>query len=101
MELGGLAGTIGQVLLLGCGVVILAGALTVVPRLLRVRRRMRALSVQLESARYEIDAGLELLAERSAETDEILKPVLRLRRWAGHPLSIALFQSYRRRRRAS
>jgi hypothetical protein len=60
-----------------------------------------ALSARLEAARLEIEKELELLAERSAETDEILKPLLRLRKWAGHPLSIALFQSYRRRRRTS
>jgi hypothetical protein len=101
VDVGGLAGTTGQVLLVACGVVVLAGALTTLPRLLRVRRRARALSVQLQAARLELDEGLELLAERSAETDEILKPLLRLRRWAGHPLSIALFQSYRRRRRAA
>ena len=39
--------------------------------------------------------ALVVLAERSAETDELLRPLLRLRKWAGHPLSIALFQSWR------
>jgi hypothetical protein len=101
VDIGGLAATIGQVLLVASAVVILAGALTILPRLFGVRRRGLALSAQLEAARLEIEKELELLAERSAETDEILKPWLRLRRWAGHPLSIALFRSYRRRGRAS
>jgi hypothetical protein len=101
VDVGGLAATIGQVLLVASGVVILAGSLTILPRLFRVRRRGLALSAQLEAARLEIEKELELLADRSAETDEILKPLLRLRKWAGHPLSIALFQSYRRRRRTS
>jgi hypothetical protein len=57
-----------------------------------------ALSAQLQIARLQMDQALALLAERSAETDELLRPLLRLRKWAGHPLSIALFQSYRRRR---
>jgi hypothetical protein len=79
-------------------VVSFIGALTTLPRLLRIRRRAVALSAQLQIARLQMDQALALLAERSAETDELLRPLLRLRKWAGHPLSIALFQSYRRRR---
>jgi hypothetical protein len=101
VDAGGLAAIVGQVLLVASGVIVLAGSLTILPRLFRVRRRGLALSAQLEAARVELEKGLELLAERSAETDEILRPLLRLRKWAGHPLSIALFQSYRRRRRTS
>jgi hypothetical protein len=79
-------------------VVAFLGALSTLPRLLRIRRRAVALSAQLQTARIQMDEALALLAERSAETDELLGPLLRLRKWAGHPLSIALFQSYRRRR---
>jgi hypothetical protein len=99
IDLGGLVSMVGQVLVVVALVAALIGALATLPRLLRVRRRARALSARLETARLELEEGLVLLAERSAETDELLRPLLRLRRWAGHPLSIALFQSYRRRRR--
>ena len=98
-DLGGLVSTLGQVLLLVALLVALIGALATLPRLLRVRRRALALAARLETARLELEEELTLLAEHSAETDELLRPLLRLRRWAGHPLSIALFQSYRRRRR--
>jgi hypothetical protein len=89
---------VGQVLVAVALVVALIGTLTMLPRLLRVRRRALALSARLQTARLEMEEGLALLAERSAESDELLRPLLRLRRWVGHPLSIALFQSYRRHR---
>ena len=82
-------------------VVAFLGALSTLPRLLRIRRRAVGLSAQLQTAGIQMDEALALLAERSAETDELLRPLLRLRKWAGHPLSIALFQSYRRHRSQS
>ena len=98
-DLGGLVSTLGQVLLLVALLVALIGALATLPRLLRVRRRALALAARLETARLDLEEELTLLAEHSAETDELLRPLLRLRRWAGPPLSIAPLQSYRRRRR--
>jgi hypothetical protein len=100
LDLGSLLGGAGQVLLAVCLVVAAGASLSTVPRLLRIRRRAMALSAQLDSARLGVEEQLALLAERSAETDELLQPLLRLRRWLGHPLSVALIQSYLRRRRA-
>ena len=96
---GSLAGLVGQAMLVLALVLILAGMLVTLPRLLRVRRRALALSVRVKAAQAEALEALDRLEERRDETEEILRPVRRLRRWVRHPLSVATVQSFRRKRR--
>jgi hypothetical protein len=97
---GSLAALIGQAMLVLALLVIVVGLLFTLPRLLRVRRRALALSVQVRAARTEALEALDRLEQRREETEEYLRPIRRLRKWLRHPLSVATVQSYRRRRRA-
>ena len=98
-DAGSLAALAGQAMLVLALVLTLAGLLITLPRLLRVRRRALALSLQLQAARAEALDGLDQLEQRRAETDQYMRPIRRLRRWIRHPLSVATMQSYRRERR--
>jgi hypothetical protein len=77
----------------------LLGVLTTLPRMLRVRRLAQSVALQAEAARVEIADGLELLERRLEEAGQSARPLRRLRKWITHPLSVAAFQSYRRRSR--
>jgi hypothetical protein len=79
--------------------VTVVGLLLTLPRLLRVRRRALALSVQVRDARAEALETLGRLERRREESEEFLRPIRRLRKWVRHPLSVATVQSYRRQRR--
>jgi hypothetical protein len=98
-DLGSLAALAGQAMLVLALVVTMAGLLLTLPRLLRVRRRALALSMQLEAARADALEGLDRLERRREESEEYMRPIRRLRRWIRHPLSVATMQSYRRKRR--
>jgi hypothetical protein len=98
-NLGSLVTLAGQAMLVLALVVTMAGLLLTLPRLLRVRRRALALSMQVLAARAEAVEGLERLERRREETEQYMRPIRRLRRWIRHPLSVATMQSYRRKRR--
>jgi hypothetical protein len=78
---------------------VLIGMLVTLPRLLRVRRQALALRVRVEAARAEVVGELGELEQRRQEADQLMRPIRRLRKWLRHPLSVAAFQSYRRRGR--
>lgn len=75
------------------------GAIAILPGVARVVRRARS----LERIATEHKAGLQTLGRRltelRAENEVLLKPVRRALRWARHPLVVALWSSYRIRRR--
>jgi hypothetical protein len=98
-DLGSLAALVGQGMVVLALVLTLGGLLVSLPRLLRVRRRALALSAQVRAAQTETLEALDRLETRRDETEQVLRPVRRLRRWVGHPLSVATVQSFRRRRR--
>jgi hypothetical protein len=100
-QLGEVASHAGQVMLVAALLLMLAGLVVTLPRLLRVRRRALALAVRAEAARAEILGELGELEQRTREADELMRPIRRLRKWLRHPLSVAAFQSYRRRGRRS
>ena len=87
------------VALVGLAIVItLAGLLAALPRALRVRRAASA-TIEL-AATYRLLLGisgteLELAA---LERRELLRPYRRVRRWVTHPLTVALVESWARRR---
>ena len=91
------AGLVGRVLLVAGAVLLALAALTVVPPLVRVRRRALALRARIEAARRDALVAVALLEAQRAETDELLRPWRTLLRWARHPLVAATFAWYRRR----
>jgi hypothetical protein len=94
-----LAGRAGQLMLVAAGLLLLLGLLLTLPRALRVRRRARRLIALVQASAAAIEEDLAGLQLRRQETEQALAPSRRLRRWLTHPLSVALFHSYRRRRR--
>ncbi len=96
-----LAGPIGLGLLVAAAALLVASLLALVPRVLRVRRRALALQAAVAAAEGEALVALARLRAGRAETDALLVPWRRLRRWARHPLVVATLDWYRRRRRAA
>jgi hypothetical protein len=90
------AGLVGRLLLVAGPVLLVVVALTIVPRVVRVRRRALALRARVEAARRETLVAVALFEAQRAETDELLRPWRTLLRWARHPLVVATFQWYRR-----
>jgi hypothetical protein len=92
-----LAGEIGRWMLVASAVIAALGVAAVVPRALSVRRRGRLLQVHAVQARLGATAALDELAARQATMERLLRPWRTLLKWATHPLTMALLQSYRRR----
>ena len=61
-------------------------------------KRTLALSAQLETDRGLIEADVRRLRTAVEETQRLWKPYRRALRWLRHPITIALLQSYFRRR---
>ena len=66
----------------------------------RLARKAEALRVRLASQQAEVQADLDRLMASLDEMRELWKPYQRLLRLLRHPLTIALMQSYARRRAA-
>jgi hypothetical protein len=69
----------------------------VLPRALRLTKRLQELNLLLGNNRRLTQDELQLLHKATLETQSLLRPYRRLRRWLTHPLTLALFASYRRR----
>jgi hypothetical protein len=61
-------------------------------------RRARALSDRIQTERGLIEADIAQLRTALDETERLWSPYRRVLRWLRHPLTIALLQSYARRR---
>ena len=82
------------------GVLVIAvELLLILPRFLRLTKRLNELTLLYEQDLRLTRDELRILAEATAETQRLLRPFRRLRRWLAHPITLALFASYRRRRR--
>ncbi len=92
-------GYAGLVLLAIAFMVVAFGAVAALPSVLRFRR----LSVQtrqlVEMYRQAVNVEIEELAQLSVERELLLRPLRRLWRVLTHPLTLALYESYRLRRR--
>jgi hypothetical protein len=64
----------------------------------RLSRKARALSLRLANDQRLIQADVERLRVRLADTEALWQPYARVLRFLRHPLVIALLQSYARRR---
>ena len=71
--------------------------LLVLPRAFRLTKRLQELNLLLENHLELTQNELQLLQQANLETRSLLRPYRRLRRWLTHPLTVALFASYRRR----
>jgi hypothetical protein len=89
---------------IGIGLLIAAGLAIVVEMVFAaiwgraVAMRTRTLSERLTAERGMLDSDMENLRLAMEETQRLWRPYRTILRWLGHPLTIALLQSYRRRR---
>lgn len=90
---------IGQAMLAAAAVLVVAALARLVPRLLRVRRRARAIQAKVTLLQQEGISTLTLLEARAVEREALLEPYRRLARWLRHPLVVASVDWYLRRRR--
>ena len=88
-----------EAMLAAAAAVAVVGTLLTLPRVFRVRRRVRALLGSLAAGQAETQALLAREAELWAEARDLRETELRLLRWLRHPLVRALWASYRIRRR--
>jgi len=91
-------GWIGVWLLVAGAVAIVVEGAAAVLLGLAMAKRTRALSEQLEVERGLIEADVQRLRSALEETRRLWKPYRRALRWLRHPITIALLQSYARRR---
>lgn len=92
---------VGEWLLVGSFVVIVIECVLAAVWSLRLARRGQALQARLVEEQGRIQADVERLRLALAETVVLWQPYARLIRWLRHPLTIALLQSYARRRAAA
>jgi hypothetical protein len=90
-------GWVGVALLAAAGLVIVLETVLAALWGARVARRAVKLSERLNTERGLLQAELEKLRLALEETRRLWKPYRIALRWLGHPLTIALWQSYRRR----
>ena len=70
----------------------------IVPRAIRLNRLLSVLIEAIDEARLAIESDLAQISASGRETHLLWKPYRRILRWLSHPLTVALFASYRRRR---
>jgi hypothetical protein len=81
-------------------VIVVEGAIAAVWSV-RVSRKAAALSGRLAEERGRLQSDVERLRLSLAEMEVLWRPYGRLLRWLRHPITIALLQSYARRRAAA
>jgi hypothetical protein len=96
-----LLGWIGVWLLVAGAVAIVVEGVLALVWGVGLARRTRALSQQMETQRGRIEADLERLREAVDESTRLWRPYERALRWLRHPLTIALLESFARRRSAA
>ncbi|MEO8744015.1 MAG: hypothetical protein ABI334_10635 [Candidatus Dormiibacterota bacterium] len=64
-------------------------------------KRTRALALRLEEERALLEEDIARLRAALEETSRLWRPYNRALRWLRHPITIALLQSYARRRAAA
>ena len=87
--------------LAGAGLLAIGIELALIaPRAIRLRKKVRILTALLGENRRLTNHELEILRKSQAETHSLLRPYRRTARYLRSPLALALFESYRRRRKA-
>ena len=84
--------------MLAAGLIAVAvEVLMLLPRLVRLNRRITDLNLLYQESLRLAHDDLQGLSRATAEMQELLRPYRRLQRWLAHPISVALYASYRRR----
>jgi hypothetical protein len=91
-------GWVGIGLLVAAGLAIVVEAVVAAVWGAALARRAMTLSERMNSERGMLESDLEKLRLALAETERLWRPYRTILRWLGHPLTIALLGSYRRRR---
>jgi hypothetical protein len=91
-------GWIGVWLLVVCAVAIVVEGVVAALWAMAMAKRTAALSGQLQTERGLIEDDVKRLRAAIEETTRLWKPYARALRWLRHPITIALLQSYSRRR---
>ncbi len=91
---------VGEWLLVGSIIVIAIECVLAVAWSMRLARHGQALQARLVQEQGRIQSDVERLRLALAETVVLWQPYGRLLRWLRHPLTIALLQSFARRRAA-
>ena len=87
----------------GIGLLVVAGLAIVVECVLMavwaatMAKRTQAIVEILNTERGLVESDVEKLRLAMEETQRLWQPFRTILRWLGHPLTIALWQSYRRR----
>jgi hypothetical protein len=92
-----MVGWAGVALLVAAGLVIVIEAVVAAIWGAAMARRAIKLSERMQTERGLVQADLEKLRQAMDETRRLWKPYRIALRWLGHPLTIALWQSYQRR----
>jgi hypothetical protein len=93
--------TLGQVgvwLLIGSAAVIAGEFVVAAVFSMRMARQARRLAIYMEREQAAIRDDVERLRAAMEETRRLWRPYARVLRWLRHPLVVALFESYMRRR---
>jgi len=73
--------------------------LLLLPRVLRLTKRLNELTLLYDDQIRLTRDELQILSHTLSETRALLRPYRRIQRWLGHPLTLAVLASYRRRRK--
>ena len=87
-------------LVLGVVLIVCEGAFAALWTV-RIAKRSRLLNERLSSEQAHLRAESERLQASIAEMQRLWQPYGRLLGWLGHPIAIALLQSFARRRAAA
>jgi uncharacterized membrane protein YhiD involved in acid resistance len=90
-------GWAGVALLVAAGLGIVVEGILAAVWGLAVARRAAALAERLKTEQAMLESDLEKLRLALEETRRLWRPYRTALRWLGHPLTIALWQSYLRR----
>jgi len=90
---------IGIGMLVLAALLILGAAVAVLPRALRVRRALLETQGLVYTYRLVVDVTAMERRLAALERKQLLRPWRRVRRWVMHPLTIAVVESWARRRR--
>ena len=90
-------GWVGIGLLVAAGLAIVVEGVLVAIWGMAVARRSQTLLERLNTGRGLLESDLEMLRLAMEETKRLWRPYRTILRWLSHPLTIALWQSYRRR----
>jgi hypothetical protein len=93
-------GVVGIWVLVGSLVAIVVEGVLAAAWSLRIARKAGALNARLAEERGRLQSDVERLRRALAEMEVLWQPYGRALRWLRHPITVALLQSYARRRTA-